>query len=374
MKEAFLRAEPFAEFPLWKTIEEKRIPLSFELELTARCNNNCRHCYINLPASDHKVKENELSILEIKDLVHQAANLGALWCLITGGEPLLRKDFPDIYLSIKRQGLLVSVFTNACLITPDHVKLFQDFPPRDIEVTVYGVTEETYEKISRQPGSYKQFRRGLDLLLSGGIRVRLKAMAIQTNYHELHEISQFCRDHTCDYFRFDPLLHLRYDNDRNKNEIIKSERLTPLEIVTLERNDEERRLSLQEKCSTLIQSHPNEVGCNHIFHCGAGQSNFAIGYDGTFRLCSSLTAPTCTMDLRTHSLSEAWYSFVPKVRNHRSDNDNFGQTCRICPIVNLCLWCPANGFLECGELDGHSEYFCQVAHARADAILRQASA
>jgi len=371
LKVSFTHNEPLADFPLWQTIDDKRIPLSFDLELTARCNNNCRHCYINLPASDQNAKEKELSLTEIKDLVHQAANLGTLWCLITGGEPLLRKDFSDIYLFIKKQGLLVSVFTNACLITPEHIKLFQDFPPRNIEVTVYGVTEETYENISRQPGSFKAFQRGLDLLQSGGIPVRLKAMAIRSNYNEMPEIGQFCRDHTCDYFRFDPLLHLRYDNDRNKNEDIKNERLTPQEIVTLEQGDEERRFSLKEKCSSMIQTQSTEVGCDHIFHCGAGQSNFTIGYDATFRLCSTLTAPNCTINLRTLSLAEAWNSFVPGVRDLRSHNDKFLNTCRICPFVNLCIWCPASGFLECGELDNHSDYFCQVAHARAKAILRQ---
>ena len=54
--------------------------------------------------------------------------MGALWCLLTGGEPLLREDFAEIYLGLKRLGLLVSVFTNACLVTPEHVELFQKVP------------------------------------------------------------------------------------------------------------------------------------------------------------------------------------------------------------------------------------------------------
>ena len=40
------------DFPLWKQLVEKNVPLGFDLELTARCNFNCRHCYVNLPASD----------------------------------------------------------------------------------------------------------------------------------------------------------------------------------------------------------------------------------------------------------------------------------------------------------------------------------
>jgi radical SAM protein with 4Fe4S-binding SPASM domain len=324
-----------------------------------------------MPASDKKARKNELTLLEINNLVHQATDLGALWCLITGGEPLIRKDFPDIYLSIKKQGLLVSVFTNACLITPQLVKLFQEYPPRIIEVSVYGITPETYEKITRKPGSYNLFRRGLDLLLEGNIKVRLKAMALKSNLHEITEIGKFCREHTVDYYRFDPLLNLRHDGDPKRNQEIIRERLSAQEIAILEQNDDDRRLWLQNNCTSLIRNPCDEAGCDHIFHCGAGKSSFTIGHDGKFRLCSSLIAPNCTIDLRNHSLAEAWFEFTPKVRDQRSVNPHFQRTCQICPLVNLCLWCPANAYLESGELDESVDYFCQVAHARAEMILKK---
>jgi len=120
------------QFPLWDKLKNKRLPLSFELEITARCNMSCRHCYINLQANDAEALADELPAAEILDIASQAADLGAVWCLITGGEPLLRKDFTEIYLGLKRLGLLVSVFTNGALINKNHVKLFKKYPPRDI--------------------------------------------------------------------------------------------------------------------------------------------------------------------------------------------------------------------------------------------------
>ena len=167
----------------------------------------------------------------------EAADLGAVWCLLTGGEPLLREDFADVFLGLKRLGLLVSVFTNACLVTPEHVELFRQYPPRDVEVSVYGATAATYEAVTRRPGSYDAFVRGLELLLAGGVHVRLKAMALRSNGHELDEIARFCRAHTRDYYRFDPLLHLRFDGDPARNDEIRGERLTPAEIVAFERAD-----------------------------------------------------------------------------------------------------------------------------------------
>jgi radical SAM protein with 4Fe4S-binding SPASM domain len=288
--------------------------------------------------------------------------------LITGGEPILRKDFPDIYIALRRKGLLVSVFTNASLVSEEHVALFKKYPPRDIEVTVYGVTEETYERITRRPGSYAAFRRGLNLLLNSGIKVRLKTMALRSNVHELPAIAAFCREHSTDYFRFDPLLHLRHEADPRRNEDIRDERLSPAEIVAIEQGDEERARALAKGCDKLIVPEFAHYQCDHLFHCGTGNGSFVVSYDGIFRLCADLWHPDCTYDLRRGRLAQAWDELVPRVRDLRSANPEFLERCRRCPIVNLCLWCPAHAHLETGELDGFSPYFCAVAHARAEAL------
>jgi radical SAM protein with 4Fe4S-binding SPASM domain len=292
-----------------------------------------------------------------------------MWVLISGGEPLLRDDFPEIYLALKRKGLLVSVFTNATLIRDEHIELFKKYPPRDIEITVYGASPETYERVTRRPGSFAAFTNGLERLLENGVKVRLKAMAIRSNFHELPAIAAFCRPRTKDYFRFDPQLHLRFDRDERRNEEIKSERLTPEEIVVLERADEERFDALQKGCDKMIREEFSHIGCDHLFHCGAGNGSFNVSYDGRFRLCSSLWAPETMYDLRQGSLREAWEQHVPKVRDMRSPRREFLERCRRCPIVNLCLWCPAHSYLETGELDRPIDYFCEVAQARAAAII-----
>jgi radical SAM protein with 4Fe4S-binding SPASM domain len=365
---SFVSSGRLPEFALWRKVANRRVPLSFDLEVTARCNNDCRHCYINLPAGDTEARRKELSLAEIGDIADQAVALGALWCLITGGEPLLRHDFADIYLALRRKGLLVSVFTNACLVREEQVALFRQYPPRDVEVTVYGVTEETYERVTRRPGSYAAFRHGLDLLLDSGIKVRLKAMALRSNVHELPAIAAFCRENTTDYFRFDPLLHLRYDGDPRRNEEIRNERLSPAEIVAIEQADDERARALQKDCDRLIFPAYDGDVCDHLFHCGAGNRSFVVSYDGIFRLCADLWHPDCIYDLRRGSLVQAWEELVPRVRDMRSAKSEFLVRCRRCPIINLCLWCPAHAHLESGELDGFSPYFCAVAHARADAL------
>lgn len=356
------------QFPLWEKLKNKRVPLSFDLEITARCNLNCRHCYINLPSGDRDAQARELTVTEILGIATQAADMGAMWCLITGGEPLLRQDFAEIYLGLKRLGLLVSVFTNATLINEELIALFKKYPPRDIEVTVYGVTQKTWEAVTRRTGSFEKFMNGLESLVAEGTRIRLKTMALQSNLHEQEEIAAFCRARTKDYFRFDPQLHLRFDGDPLRNDEIRAERLTPEQIVAMEAADEQRINAMRRECDSLINDESTHYGCDHLFHCGVGNGGFNVSYDGRFRLCSSLWAEGTTYDLKTGTVAEAWNDFVSRVRDLRSQRKEFLETCRRCALVNLCLWCPAHAHLETGELDGSVEYFCRVAHARAGAL------
>jgi radical SAM protein with 4Fe4S-binding SPASM domain len=368
MSNEFASHSSFPQFNLWERTQHKRLPFSFDIEITARCNCDCRHCYINLPAGDQEAQRRELSLEEIADLADQSVKLGALWCLVTGGEPLLRKDFADIYIMLKKKGLLVSVFTNACLVNEEHIQLFKKYPPRDIEVTVYGVTRETYERVTRKAGSFNAFQRGLGLLLENNIPVRLKSIAIHSNLPEFQEIGQFCRQYSKDYFRFDPLIISRIDGNPVRNREIISERLSPQEIVKVESEDQERANAIDRSCNDLLQ--PNQIyqPSHYKVNCSAGANSFSISYDGYFRLCSSLLAPSTTYDLRQGSLEEAWFDFVPQVRKIEVENSKIIDKCHSCNLVNLCLWCPANAYLETGQMDDWSEYFCAVAHARAAAL------
>jgi radical SAM protein with 4Fe4S-binding SPASM domain len=93
-----------------------------------------------------------------------------------------------------------------------------------------------------------------------------------------------------------------------------------------------------------------------------------VGADGRLKICLSLLHPDFLFDLRRGSLAEAWNEFIPRVLARTSGRPDYLDRCARCEIVNLCLWCPAHAHLETGELDRPVEYFCRVAHARAEAL------
>lgn len=353
---------------LVKKLQQASTPVSIIFELTARCNNNCRHCYINLSENDTYAQSLELSIKEIEYLSDQAVKNGVLWCLLTGGEPLLRNDFSKIYLMLRKKGLLVSVFTNACLINAAHIKLFKKYKPRELEVTVYGVTEKTYEKVTGIKGSYNLFRTGLDLLLSNNIPVSLKAMAIHSNVHEIEGIADFCSKHSLKKFKFDPFLHKRYDKNKDRNKKIISERLSKKEIVKIEHNNFARKNALIESCDQLIFDRDIDSS-GGVFRCGILKNGFEISYDGKLRLCSSLLHPDFVRDLKNVNLMDAYNEIAENIITAKSDNKEFLNKCNKCRIINLCFFCPAISYLETGKLDTPVDSFCKNAHARQQAIL-----
>jgi radical SAM protein with 4Fe4S-binding SPASM domain len=359
---------PLPEFALWDVMRARRALIGVTAELTARCNLDCRHCYIRVPAGDRAARSRELDAAQWERVAGEAVALGAVWYTVTGGEPLLREDFPEIYLSLKRKGLLVSVFTNATLVTDDHVALFRSYPPRDVEITAYGATRETYERVTRVPGSFAAFRRGVDRLVDGGIKVRFKAMALRSNVGEFDAISRFCRARTKDYFRFDPFLDLRTDGDAERNAAIRGERLTADEIVAIERADPERFVALERQCRDPEAHQGEHAACNHLFHCGAGRGGGHLTADGKFRLCSMLCHPAFEYDLTLGSLAEAWREFTPRVLDARSNRKEYLEKCRVCSLMNLCMWCPATAYLETGALDQPVQVYCDLAHARAAAL------
>jgi len=352
-----------------KKLQQTHTPVSINFELTARCNHNCRHCYINLPKNDQDATALELDINQIENIAEQAVKNGVLWCLLTGGEPLLRPDFSDIYIMLKKMGLLVSVFTNACLINESHIGLFKEYNPRDLEITVYGVTEKTYETVTGVKGSYQQFRGGLDLVLNNKIPVSLKAMAIRSNVHEIEDIAKFCAKHSKKKFKFDPFLHKRYDFDDKRNKMIASERLTKDEIVLVEYNNLERKQALLENCDDLLLDEKIDMA-GRVFSCGILKHGYDISYDGKLRLCGSLLHPDYVRDLKKIFLMDAYREIAANVISARTDNPEFLNKCGQCQIINLCFFCPANSYLETGDLDTPVDSFCENAHARQKAILQ----
>jgi radical SAM protein with 4Fe4S-binding SPASM domain len=348
--------------PLWKTA--KPILSDLDMELTERCNNNCVHCCINLPADDPVAKWRELSTASIKGILNEAASLGCLTVRFTGGEPLLRDDFEDLYLYTRKLGLKVLLFTNATLLTPSLAELLSHIPPLEkIEVTVYGMKKLSYEAVTRSSGSFEAAWRGINLLLDKKIPFAVKSVLLPANRGDIEEFENWAS--TIAWMDGPPSYSVFFDlhgrRDEKKNAIIRKLRPTPEEgLAFLARRDKPYLREVKQFCSRFIGP-PGDA----LFSCGAGVAGACVDAYGKSQLCMGLRHPDAVYDLKKGSLKEAMTHFIPYVRELKATHPDYLSRCARCFLKGLCEQCPGKSWTEHGTLDTPVEYLCEIAHAQA---------
>ena len=359
----YIRNIPSHDASIWK----KRKPLlsRLDIELTERCNNNCIHCYINLPQNNLKAHKKELSTSEIEKILEEAAVLGCLMVRFTGGEPLLREDFSTIYRAARQLGLRVLLQSNATLITPELTALFARIPPLlPIDITVYGVTQASYEAVTQTSGSYAAAQRGMRLLLENKIPFIVRGVLLPPMAQELDEFTSWVAE--LPWMDQDPpitlFLNLRARRDSGeKNRRIQELRILPeLALQFLTRDPQQYFKTSLEFCSKFM----GPPG-NRLFACGAGIGSGCVDAYGDFQPCMLLRHPDTVYDLRQGNLREALIFFSTSVRKMIPHNPNYLQKCAHCFLMGLCEQCPAKSWMEHGTLDTPVEYCCEVAHAQA---------
>lgn len=361
MSEKFIQRISQQDSPLWKI---KKLPIAcLEIELTERCDNNCVHCFINKPEDDKSKLKKELSTAELKRIIFQAASLGALLVKFSGGEPLLRSDFKELYLFTRNLGLKVVLFTNANLINPDLIKLFQKVAPLvPINVSLYGMSRKCHESITRKKGSYKKARLGIRRLLRAKIPFIVKTVNLPQNDKELKGLIHWIKglpwsEQTASSVSF-LLLHCR--RDRKKSDVIKELRLSPQEYVALFSHTEG---FIKQRQQYFAQN--NRLFGNRIFNCGIKGGVICLDAYGYLQPCMLLRESSCVYNLKKGSLKEALNVFFPKVLNRKSSNPIYLNRCARCFLKCICEQCPGKSWIEHGNLDTPINYCCQIAHCEA---------
>lgn len=265
----------------------------------------------------------------------------------------------DIYTHAKRNGLLVTLFTNATLITPAIADRLFALRPFAIEVSLYGRTSQTHERITGILGSYERCLRGIRLLTERGLPLILKTMVITHNKHEIQDMQRFVEKELRLEFRFDAMINPRIDCSQKPLAV----RLKPEEVVALDLQDPRRIFEWTRFCEHF-HGPPNDYGRKEaLFDCWAGVNAFAI--DPWGRLSNCLMWSGDTYDLREGSFQEGWEKFLVTVLDKKATRQT---KCRACNLKNMCGMCPVNGQLECSDPETPVDFLCHVAHLRAYAL------
>lgn len=359
ISECFPNADSFTRQQLEKANRfalDHRVPLYGHIDVTYRCNLRCIHCYAGCERQDVAEITEESTASTIVEILTEAADLGCLRLLISGGEPLCRPDFEEIYRSAKELGLLVTVFTNGTLVTDRLIKMFREFPPFFVEVSIYGATPETYEGVTGVPGSYEACMAGVERLRTGEVRMGLKTVMLQRNIHELAAIEGLAKRLDL-FFRIDPVIRPKLNGDKDTIE----QRIDPNAAVAVEFADDWRAEQMIRSYNTGRSSKRQTP-----YQCDVGVTKFHVDPEGMVRPC--IMERKIAHSAVEMGFKEAWRSTCDDIAQ-LADVFSPDSPCEECSDKPLCVYCPGMFYLENGSYSRPPSYICEIAALRKEKIL-----
>ncbi|MBU1928463.1 MAG: radical SAM protein [Candidatus Omnitrophica bacterium] len=337
----------------YQKLNTKKIsfPLSAHLELTYRCNLKCPHCF----CKGSENKGNELTTTQIKRLISSLRREGCIWLTLTGGEPLIREDFLDIYVYAREKGFLVTLFTNALGFNKKTIDYLTKSPPYAIEITVNSINKENYEKITRVNGSFSLAMMNIAFLIQRKLPVIIKSNLLKRNKNEIAGIKQWAekvlgKPGNKHYFKCDPLIYPRLNGDKTPCKY----RLSPKEIFAVFKQDQDISSECQDGRFKDAPELPRQR--KYLFQCDAGKNKVFIDPFGRLRYC--VFFQEYSVNLRDASLKKSFSTINPRVLSQEFNSDSKCQDCALRPV---CRWCPARAYLEAGEREKPVRFFCELA-------------
>src|SRR2546428_3808689 len=334
---------------LWTHLSDKaarqRVPVQAMIELTYGCNLRCVHCY----NPTHQAKD-ELGTAQIKALIDQLVEAGGLDLAFTGGEIFTRRDLFEILAYAAAKGCLITLLTNATLITPRRADRIQALHPQCVEISIYGVTQATYERVTRIPGSFTRFMTGVRLLRERAVPLLIKMPVMTLNQHEVQQAKALVEGWGIK-FVYGTEIFPRVDGSIEPLQY----RLAPHEVVHLDETIVGSRRWRAEGGGEKGGSCQAGEG---MVTCMCGRNSLAVTPYGRMNLCVSFPIPQ--YDLQSGTVSEGWKTLVELV-DRANAKPGEAYECPQCPVQRHCRQGPMNAWLETQKLEPCLPYFKELA-------------
>lgn len=330
------------------------VPINAILELTPLCNMNCDMCFVRLSAEEMKQKGRLRSAEEWIGLGREMKDAGTLFVLFTGGEPLLHPEFKKIYIAYKRMGMILTVNTNGTMIDEQWADFFAKYPPRRINLTLYGKDKQTYQNLCHYPDGFGKALRAIQLLQERKVDVKVNGSITPENARDIEELFLIV-DQMDAVWKFDTYM---YPASRERNHLFEEKsRLTPEEAAAARVRLMEKRQGKEkfpDFAQRFLQQGKAELG-EYIageVKCRAGRSSFMVNWQGMMRPCVMLSDPEePVFDI---GFAKAWKRITERFGKVR-----LSEECSACTMRDVCQNCAACAVLETGSFDRTPEYMCR---------------
>lgn len=327
--------------PFYKAVWEKAfaegIPISGTFELTPRCNFNCKMCYVHLKEKDIPKYGEELPAKEWLRIAEEAKEAGTTWLCITGGEPLMHPEFPEIWKGLSEMGFFLTLQTNASMITGEIQALLEQYPPRQVKITLYGSNDEVYEAVCGVKHGFTRVNNGIHTLMSMGIPVTLVSTIIRQNAEDAEKMAFYAYVH-----------RLPWDSTVGVRPSLRGAASDLNDVKLFEKLEERRKKNMEKRIRKSSFLDPEKKPCTY---CKDYRLGYWILWDGTVSFCSFLNESG--ISVRNASFQESWELLLKY-----EEALEWPEECQTCEAAKVCEKCAERARNRESSVDGQ-ESFCE---------------
>jgi len=321
------------------------VPLSVQVDLTYRCNEQCVHCYLD--HDDH----GEMTTAEIKHLLKEMAEAGVFILTLSGGEIFMRKDIFEILEYARALTFCIKLKTNAVLIREAQAARIRDLGVESIQVSIYSHRPEVHDAITKVPGSLRRSVNAIRFLKSQGLKVVIANVLMTENLQDYHGARALAQELGADY-TLDPTITPMMDGDREVLNLGAGE-------SALRRlfRDETFVGDVDEFCALPPASNEDSLD---TLPCSAGHTACYVSPYGEFYPCVQF--PLSCGNVRQQRFIDIWRN-SEQLKEVRSIRLRDLSSCSQCAHGGTCTRCPGLAFLE-GNMRGPSTADCEKSYVR----------
>jgi len=332
-------------------------PFLIVWNFTNACNLRCKHCYQNAS----KPTPDELTTAEALKAVDKMAEAGVAYVAMSGGEPLVRKDFFEVADRIRDNDMAFSLATNGTLLTRENVRKLVDLNCLFIQISLDGANPETHDSF-RGRKSFERTIQGIKNAVESGITVGIATTVTKHNLKEVFEIVDLAERLGANIFmhynfiptgRGKEIIDLDLSPDERENLLTKmAAEILKREISLLSTAPQYSRVCSQFSAVSL--THFDTFGqrdsdlsflAEFVGGCGTGRLYCALQPNGDITPCVFI--PVVVGNIKHDDLLEVWHNseVFKKIRDRKSF-----VGCGTCKYVNICGGCRARAFGYYGDL------------------------
>ncbi len=334
-----------------------KLPVNTTFELTSRCNFSCRMCYVHDSACNLH-RESELSAKQWIEIAQQAKNAGALFVLITGGEPFFRDDFCEIYEAVAQMGFVLSLNTNLSLLNDGILDLLTKYRPNRVNASLYGASDETYKNLCGVP-AFETVKNNIARLRERRIPVKINSSITQYNIDDLDRMIDFCEENNLIFkgtgYMF-PQIRLGEPKSRISAREVSAIRAHIDRRLLSDEDYRERTKRIRAGIEIEKDSDcPVDETDGAAIRCRAGSTSAWVDSKGNMSFCGMIPAGAdCSVPEK--GFAECWNIVKKKASEVRMPGK-----CLNCEYKNICTLCAASQLCEEGNYDSPSPYVCEMA-------------